>query len=69
MVPFVLLLAAFFLLTILGWLGVPFSFGRWMALRISLAAMFLLTATLDSPPARSDPHDYTSVSPAGPAGF
>jgi uncharacterized membrane protein len=36
---------SFLLLNILGRLGTPFSFGWWTALRISLAAMFLLTAS------------------------
>jgi len=44
MTPFILLLTLFLLLNILGRLGIPFSFGWWTALRISLAAMFLLTA-------------------------
>jgi len=46
MTPFILLLTLFLLLNILGRLGIPFSFGWWTALRISLAAMFLLTALL-----------------------
>ena len=45
MTPFILLLTLFLLLNILGRLGIPFSFGWWTALRISLAAMFLLTAS------------------------
>jgi uncharacterized membrane protein len=45
MAPFIVLLTAFLLLGIVGWLGVPFSFGWWTALRISLAAMFLMTAS------------------------
>jgi uncharacterized membrane protein len=45
MAPFILLLTSFLLLNILGRLGIPFSFGWWTALRISLAAMFLLTAS------------------------
>jgi len=45
MAPFILLVASFLLLSILGRLGMPFSFGWWTALRISLAAMFLLTAS------------------------
>jgi uncharacterized membrane protein len=45
MAPFILLLTSFLLLNILGRLGIPFSFGWWTALRISLAAMFMLTAS------------------------
>jgi len=45
MAPFILLLTLFLLLNILGRLGMPLSFGWWTALRISLAAMFLLTAS------------------------
>jgi uncharacterized membrane protein len=45
MLPFVVLLTSFLLLSILGRLGIPSSFGWWTALRISLAAMFMLTAS------------------------
>jgi uncharacterized membrane protein len=45
MAPFIILLTSFLLLNVLGRLGIPFSFGWWTALRISLAAMFLLTAS------------------------
>jgi len=45
MAPFILLLMSFLLLNILGRLGIPLPFGWWTALRISLAAMFLLTAS------------------------
>ena len=45
MAPFILLLTSFLLLYILGRIGIPFAFGWWTALRISLAAMFLLTGS------------------------
>jgi uncharacterized membrane protein len=45
MAPLILLLTSFLLLNILGRLGMPFTFGWWTALRISLAAMFLLSAS------------------------
>jgi uncharacterized membrane protein len=45
MAPILVLLTAFLLLNILGRLGLPFSFGWFTALRISLAAMFLMTAS------------------------
>jgi uncharacterized membrane protein len=45
MAPLIVLLTSFLLLNILGRLGMPFSFGWWTAMRISLAAMFLLTAS------------------------
>jgi len=45
MAPFILLLTSFSLLMVLGRFGLPFSFGWWTALRVSLAAMFLLTAS------------------------
>jgi uncharacterized membrane protein len=45
MAPFILLLTSFLLLMVLGRFGLPFSFGWWTALRVSLATMFLLTAS------------------------
>ena len=44
MVPLVVLLTSFLLLSLLGHFG-PFSYGWWTSLRLSLSAMFLLTAS------------------------
>jgi uncharacterized membrane protein len=45
MAPLIALITLFVLLTVAGHLQTPFAFGWWTSLRISLAGMFLLTAS------------------------
>jgi uncharacterized membrane protein len=45
MVPFVVLIALFLLLSILGYFQLPVSYGWWTSLRLALSGMFLLTAS------------------------
>jgi uncharacterized membrane protein YphA (DoxX/SURF4 family) len=45
MVPLIVLITLFVLLTVAGHLQMPFAFGWWTSLRIALAGMFLLTAS------------------------
>jgi uncharacterized membrane protein len=45
MAPFFFLIALFGVLSILGYVGIPFSFSWLTALRLALAGMFLLTAS------------------------
>ncbi len=45
MVPFIVLVTLFALLCILGHFQIPVAFGWWTSLRLSLAGMFLLTAS------------------------
>jgi len=45
MIPFIVLVALFTLLSILGYLQLPVAFGWWTSLRLALAGMFLLTAS------------------------
>lgn len=44
-VPLIVLIILFVLLTVAGHLQMPFAFGWWTSLRIALAGMFLLTAS------------------------
>jgi uncharacterized membrane protein len=45
MIPFIVLIALFCSLSVLGRLGIPTEFGWWESLRLALAGMFLLTAS------------------------
>jgi uncharacterized membrane protein len=45
MVPFVVLIALFLLLSILGYFQLPVSYGWWTSLRLALSGMFLLAAS------------------------
>jgi uncharacterized membrane protein len=45
MAPFVVLVALFLLLSILGYLQLPVPYGWWTSLRLALSGMFLLTAS------------------------
>src|SRR5207302_4522380 len=45
MIPFIVLVALFGLLSILSVFRIPFAFGWWTSLRLALAGMFLLTAS------------------------
>src|SRR5262245_46094422 len=45
MVPFVVLISLFSLLSVVGHFAFPVSFGWWTSLRLALAGMFLLTAS------------------------
>src|SRR5215813_8296759 len=45
MAPFIVLIALFALLTLLGHFHLPVAFGWWTSLRLALAGMFLLTAS------------------------
>jgi uncharacterized membrane protein len=45
MAPFVVLVALFLLLSILGHLQLPVPYGWWTSLRLALSGMFLLTAS------------------------
>lgn len=45
MVPFVVLITSFVLLTVLGHFGLPFSYGWRTSLSLALSVMFLLTAS------------------------
>jgi uncharacterized membrane protein len=45
MAPFIVLVTLFALLCILGHFQIPVAFGWWTSLRLSLAGMFLLTAS------------------------
>jgi uncharacterized membrane protein len=45
MAPFTVLVTLFGLLSILGHFRIPVAFGWWTSLRLSLAGMFLLTAS------------------------
>jgi uncharacterized membrane protein len=45
MAPFIVLVALFALLSILGYFKIPIAFGWWTSLRFALAGMFLLTAS------------------------
>jgi uncharacterized membrane protein len=45
MAPFIVLVALFGILSVLGYAGIPFAFGWGTALRVALAGMFLLTAS------------------------
>jgi uncharacterized membrane protein len=45
MVPFVVLIALFLLLSILGYFQLPVSYGWWTSLRLALSGMFLFTAS------------------------
>jgi uncharacterized membrane protein len=45
MAPFMVLVTLFALLSILGHFQIPVAFGWWTSLRLSLAGMFLLTAS------------------------
>jgi uncharacterized membrane protein len=45
MAPFIVLVTLFTLLCILGHFQIPVAFGWWTSLRLSLAGMFLLTAS------------------------
>ena len=45
MVPFVVLLSLFALLSVLGHFHIPVGFGWWTSLRLALAGMFALTAS------------------------
>ena len=45
MVPFVVLIASFVLLSVLGHFGLPFSYGWRTSLSLALSGVFLLTAS------------------------
>jgi uncharacterized membrane protein len=45
MAPFIVLVTLFTLLCMLGHFQIPVAFGWWTSLRLSLAGMFLLTAS------------------------
>jgi uncharacterized membrane protein len=45
MIPFILLVFLFAFLSLLGHLQIPVAFGWWTSLRLSLAGMYLLTAS------------------------
>jgi uncharacterized membrane protein len=45
MAPFVVLIALFALLSLVGHFQLPVAFGWWTSLRLALAGMFLLTAS------------------------
>ena len=45
MIPFIVLVALFGLLSILIVFRIPFAFGWWTSLRLALAGMFLLTTS------------------------
>jgi uncharacterized membrane protein len=45
MAPFIVLLALFVVLSLLGHFHLPVAFGWWTSLRLALAGMFLLTAS------------------------
>jgi len=45
MAPFIVLIALFALLSLLGHFHLPVAFGWWTSLRLALAGMFLLTAS------------------------
>ena len=45
MAPFIVLVALFAVLSILGHFQIPIAFGWWTSLRFALAGMFLLTAS------------------------
>ena len=45
MVPFVVLIASFVLLSVLGQIGLPLSYGWRTSLSLALSGMFLLTAS------------------------
>lgn len=45
MIPFILLVSLFALLSTLGRLQIPVAFGWWTSLRLALSGMFLLTAS------------------------
>jgi uncharacterized membrane protein len=45
MIPFIVLVSLFALLSVLGHFQIPVAFGWWTSLRLALAGMFLLTAS------------------------
>jgi len=45
MVPFLVLVTLFAVLSVLGHFHIPVAFGWWTSLRLALAGMFLLTAS------------------------
>jgi hypothetical protein len=66
MTPLVVLMGSFVIILTLGSLQLPIAFGWWTALRLALAAMFLLTASAHWGKRRPDlvrmvPHSFPSA--------